>query len=184
MRSANISSDSPAWTRAKPDATGRGAAGMLRVPVGRAWLATSEYAGARTIGAPAATLGVSVAAAASPAAIQRARPENIARRGSPTARCPFACSSATTTDDTSPAHSSQATISRARTAMGTISVVVSWRSKKVRISSAEPIPGTGDAEPMPAREQTISSAGMPMTTSPSTASAPAKRPQAPSDRRT
>ena len=49
--------------------------------------------------------------------------------------------------------------------MGTISVVVSWRSKKVRISSAEPIPGSGEAEPTPARAQTISSAGMPTTTS-------------------
>ena len=77
-----------------------------------------EYAGARTIGAPAATLGVNAAVAASPAAIQRARPENIARRGSPTARCPFACSRATTTHDTSPAHSSQATISRARLPAG------------------------------------------------------------------
>ena len=89
-----------------------------------------------------------------------------------------------TTDSAMPNHRTHATISNARMAIGAISVGVRSRSKKTRISSVEPNPGRGCDASNPAREQTTSSAGMPIRTSISTLSAVKKRRHAPAGRLT
>ena len=178
VRSATSRTDSPVSTSAYPDGARRPAARSTGVAGG--WTGDAEaIAGARAPGeAEAGDVDDSDETTTRPAAIQLATPSKARGAGMPTWPRPGRdATTAATTDDTSEAHSSQATTSRARSTTGTISSTDSSRSSHDASSSGDPMAGTGFADPKAARAQTTRKAGMPSATAASAASDATKRPQ-------